>query len=73
MSEDKKTIVKMAHIYTQEGRWDKAINEYKKLLKLDPEDFNTYSVLGDAYVKKGELQPTFDAYLVCSDAYVRLG
>jgi tetratricopeptide (TPR) repeat protein len=63
----------MAHIYTQEGRWDKAINEYKKLLKLDPEDFNTYSVLGDAYVKKGELQPAFDAYLVCSDAYVRLG
>jgi tetratricopeptide (TPR) repeat protein len=73
VSEDKKTIVKMAHIYTQEGRWDKAVNEYKKLLKLDPEDFNTYSVLGDAYVKKGELQPAFDAYLVCSDAYVRLG
>jgi tetratricopeptide (TPR) repeat protein len=73
VSEDKKTIVKMAHIYTQEGRWDKAVSEYKKLLKLDPEDFNTYSVLGDAYLKKGELQPAFDAYLVCSDAYVRLG
>ncbi|MFI5355362.1 MAG: tetratricopeptide repeat protein, partial [Desulfobaccales bacterium] len=73
MSEDKKTIVKMAHIYSQEGRWDKAIAEYKKLIKLDPEDFNSYSMLGDVFVKKGELQPAFDAYLVCSDAYIRLG
>ena len=73
MSEDKKTIVKMAHIYSQEGRWDKAIAEYKKLIKIDPEDFNSYSMLGDVFVKKGELQPAFDAYLVCSDAYIRLG
>lgn len=63
----------MAHIYSQEGRWDKAIAEYKKLIKLDPEDYNSYSMIGDVYVKKGELQPAFDAYLVCSDAYIRLG
>jgi tetratricopeptide (TPR) repeat protein len=73
VSEDKKTIVKMAHIYSQEGRWDKAIAEYKKLIKLDPEDYNSYSMIGDVYVKKAELQPAFDAYLVCSDAYIRLG
>jgi tetratricopeptide (TPR) repeat protein len=73
VSEDKKTIVKMAHIYSQEGRWDKAIAEYKKLIKLDPEDFNSFSMLGDVLVKKGELQPAFDAYFVCSDAYIRLG
>lgn len=73
MSEDKKTIVKMAHIYSQEGRWDKAIAEYKKLIKLDPEDYNSYSMIGDVYVKKGETQPAFDAYLVCSEAYIRLG
>ena len=63
----------MAHIYSQEGRWDKAIAEYKKLIKLDPEDFNSFSMLGDVLVKKGELQPAFDAYFVCSDAYIRLG
>jgi tetratricopeptide (TPR) repeat protein len=40
---------------------------------LDPEDFNSYSMLGDVFVKKGELAPAFDAYLVCSDAYIRLG
>jgi len=71
--EDKKTIVKMAHIYAQEGRWDKAIAEYKKLIDIDPEDFNSYAMLGDVYVKKGEVQPAFDAYLSCSEAYIRLG
>ena len=73
MPEDKKTIVKMAHIYTQEGRWDKAISEYKKLIDLEPEDFNSYAMLGDVYVKKSDFQAAFDAYLICSDAYLRLG
>jgi tetratricopeptide (TPR) repeat protein len=35
----------MAYIYFQEGRWDKAIEEYKKLLALDPEDINTHNML----------------------------
>lgn len=73
MPEDKKTIVKMAHIYTQEGRWDKAIAEYKKLIDLEPEDFNSYLMLGDVYIKKNDFQAAFDAYLICSDAYLRLG
>lgn len=73
MSEDKKTVVKMAYIYSQEGRWDKAIAEYKKLIKLDPEDFNAQNMLGDVYVKKGEHQPAYDYYMVAAEAYNRLG
>lgn len=73
MPEDKKTIVKMAQMFSQEGRWDKAIAEYKKLIEIEPEDFSSYSLMGDVYVKKGDLQPAFDAYLLCSDAYLRLG
>jgi tetratricopeptide (TPR) repeat protein len=73
VSEDKKTVVKMAYIYSQEGRWDKAIAEYKKLIKLDPEDFNAQNMLGDVYVKKGEHQPAYDVYMVAADAYNRLG
>jgi tetratricopeptide (TPR) repeat protein len=73
VSEDKKTVVKMAYIYSQEGRWDKAIAEYKKLIKLDPEDFNAQNMLGDVYVKKGEQQPAYDYYMVAAEAYNRLG
>jgi tetratricopeptide (TPR) repeat protein len=60
---DKKNIVKMAYIYFQEGRWDKAIEEYKKLLKLDPDDINTHNMLGDVYVKKGSLREAYDEYV----------
>ena len=41
INDDKKNIVKLAYLYFQEGRWDKAIEEYQKLLSLDPEDINT--------------------------------
>ena len=61
-SGDKKNIVKMAYIYFQEGRWDKAIEEYKKLIALDPEDINTHNMLGDVYVKKGSTREAFEEY-----------
>jgi tetratricopeptide (TPR) repeat protein len=59
---DKKNIVKMAYIYFQEGRWDKAVEEYKKLLTLDPEDINTHNMLGDVYVKKGAFREAYEEY-----------
>ena len=63
---DKKNIVKMAYIYFQEGRWDKAIEEYKKLIALDPEDINTHNMLGDVYVKKGASREAFEEYMKVS-------
>jgi tetratricopeptide (TPR) repeat protein len=70
---DKKNIVKMAYIYFQEGRWDKAIEEYKKLIVLDPEDVNTHNMLGDVYVKKGSASEAFDAYSKVSADYSTRG
>ncbi len=63
---DKKNIVKMAYIYFQEGRWDKAIEEYKKLIALDPDDINTHNMLGDVYVKKGAPREAFEEYIKVS-------
>src|SRR3954470_12527260 len=73
VSEDKKTIVKMAYIYAQEGRWDKAIAEYRKLIALDPADGSGYALLGDAYAKKGSVQEAFDTYVQAADAHSRQG
>lgn len=66
---DKKNIVKMAYIYFQEGRWDKAIEEYKKLIALDPDDVNTHNMLGDVYVKKGAVREAFDEYIKVSSDF----
>jgi tetratricopeptide (TPR) repeat protein len=73
VAEDKKTIIKMAYIYSQEGRWDKAIAEYKKLLLLDPTDYNVHTMLGDAHAKKGAPQEAFNEYQVATEAYNKQG
>ena len=52
-SGDKKNIVKMAYIYFQEGRWDKAIEEYKKAVKLHPRLADVHTKLGIALRNKG--------------------
>ena len=70
---DKKNIVKMAYIYFQEGRWDKAIEEYRKLIVLDPEDINTHNMLGDVYVKKGASREAFEEYIKVSTDFSSRG
>lgn len=59
---DKKNIVKLAYLYFQEGRWDNAIEEYQKLLELDPEDMNIHNMLGDVYVKKNAAAQAYNEY-----------
>jgi tetratricopeptide (TPR) repeat protein len=59
---DKKNIVKLAYLYFQEGRWDNAVEEYKKLLDIDPEDTNIHNMLGDVYVKKNDAMSAYGEY-----------
>src|SRR5260221_13228387 len=70
---DKKNIVKMAYIYFQEGRWDKAIEEYKKIIALDPEDINYHNMMGDVYVKKGSMREAYDEYIKVSAEFSTRG
>ena len=73
MSEDKNIIVKMAYLYVQSGEWYKAIEEYKKLLAMDPEDAHVFNMMGDAYAKKEDDQDSFDAYMTARGIYSKQG
>ena len=73
MSEDKAMIVKMAFLYVQSGEWYKAIEEYKKLLALDPDDPHVYNMMGDAYAKKQDDKDAFQAYLKSNELYAKAG
>lgn len=73
MSEDKNLIVKMAYLYVQGGEWYKAIEEYKKLLALDPEDAHVFNMMGDAFAKKQDDQDSFDAYMTARALYSKQG
>ena len=72
-AESKKNIVKSAMIYSQEGKWKKAITEYKKLLTLDPTDYNVHNMLGDAYAKKGDDELAYSEYMTAAEAYLKQG
>jgi tetratricopeptide (TPR) repeat protein len=73
MSEDKSLIVKMAFLYYQSGEWYKAIEEYKKLLSMDPEDAHVHNMMGDAYAKKKDDADAFRAYLKSKEIYEKQG
>jgi tetratricopeptide (TPR) repeat protein len=63
----------MAFVYAQEGAWYKAIEEYKKLLSLDPQDAHVLGQMGDAYAKQKDDLEAFDAFLKAKEVYERRG
>jgi tetratricopeptide (TPR) repeat protein len=52
--EEKRVIVKVAYNYFQSSKWDRALDEYKKLLTIDPMDFLVYNMMAECYIRKGE-------------------
>jgi tetratricopeptide (TPR) repeat protein len=68
-NDEKSTMVKMAMIYSQNEEWYKAIEEYKKLLTLEPENAHIFNVMGDAFFKKGDDQDAMDCYLKSKHLY----
>lgn len=73
MAEDKAMIVKMAFLYVQSGEWYKAIEEYKKLIAMDPEDAHVFNMMGDAFAKKKDDTDALQSYLRSKEIYERQG
>ncbi|MFQ5963146.1 MAG: tetratricopeptide repeat protein [Candidatus Scalinduaceae bacterium] len=67
-------------LYYNKGMLDKAIEEFKEVIEIDPEDVNAYYNLGNAYVDKGMFNEAISAYKRAIeinpefiDAYLNLG
>jgi tetratricopeptide (TPR) repeat protein len=71
--EEKRNLIKSAFIYSQEGKWSKAIEAYEKLVEMDPEDYNAFNALGEMYSKRGLFLEAFDKYLKAAGGYERQG
>jgi hypothetical protein len=54
MSVDKRHLLKSAYNYTQAGQWDRALEEYRKVTRLFPDDANIHSMIADLLAKKGD-------------------
>jgi tetratricopeptide (TPR) repeat protein len=69
MAFDKRKALQTALVYTQQGRWDKAINEYQAILKSDPADLSVYNMLGDLYARIGNKEGAISYYLKLGELY----
>lgn len=69
MSDEKQMIVKLAFVYTQNGEWYKAIEEYRKILALEPQNASMYNSIGDCYARKGDDQDALDSYWKARELY----
>jgi tetratricopeptide (TPR) repeat protein len=67
MALDKNAITKEAQKFASKGQFDKAIAEWKKLLKETPKDPNIYNTIGDLCLKKDAKPEAVDAYRRAAD------
>jgi tetratricopeptide (TPR) repeat protein len=62
-NEEKRITVKVAYNYFQSGNWDRALEEYKKLIAIDPMDFLVHNMLAEIYSRKGDKTEAIREYL----------
>lgn len=67
MASDKNSITKEAQKFAAKGQFNKAIAEWKKLLKETPNDPNIYNTIGDLCLKKDAKNDAVDAYTKAAD------
>lgn len=73
MAVDKNKITAAAQKYTARGQLEKAIAEYRKLVKEDPNDIRTWLKMGDLYTRMGARKEATETYLRVADHYKKSG
>ena len=67
MAIDKNAVIKEAQKFAAKGQFDKAIAEWKKLVKESPNDANIFNTIGDLCLKKEAKADAVDAYKKAAD------
>jgi pilus assembly protein FimV len=67
MAIDKNAIAKEAQKYAAKGQFDKAIAEWKKVVKETPNDPNLFNTIGDLCLKKDSKTEAVEAYKRAGD------
>lgn len=73
MSFNKTKVLEDIQKYIQKGQIDKAIEEYERILRIDPKDFKLRQKLGDLYLRKGKKNEAINQYLNVADIYIKDG
>jgi tetratricopeptide (TPR) repeat protein len=70
---DKKTLIKTAYLHFRDGQWDHAIEQYLKLLELDPSDVLALNMLGDVYARQGRVTESLQYYRQAVQVFTQQG
>jgi tetratricopeptide (TPR) repeat protein len=63
----------VAHHYSKEGFYAKAIAAYKKITKIDPRNNSVYFMLADLYIKEGLLNDARESLIIAAQNYMDSG
>jgi tetratricopeptide (TPR) repeat protein len=61
--EDLDAYIELGRAYQQLRRWGKALNNYEKVLQLDPQNITASTLIGNVYSSKGSLHIALEYYL----------
>ncbi|MGH7286959.1 MAG: tetratricopeptide repeat protein, partial [Myxococcota bacterium] len=73
MAINKRKILESAQKNLQRGAVDKALEDYRTLLKADPHDSNVLLKVGDLYLKQGKRDEAMNAYVRVAQQFTREG
>jgi pilus assembly protein FimV len=73
VSLDRTKILDQAQKHLQKGALDKAIVEYQKLVKDDPQDVRTWLKIGDLFTRLGSTREAVDTYGRVAETYAQQG
>ena len=67
MAVDRNTVTREAQKFASKGQFDKAIAEWRKLVKETPDDPNIFNTIGDLCLKKNAKTDAVEAYKRAAD------
>jgi len=70
---DKASIRESAALRSSQGKWDKALEDYRTLSKLEPKDLRLRLKIGECLGKLGKKSEAIDAYKEVAARYARDG
>ncbi len=67
----KESIIESAEKLIAEGKYDKAIKEYERLIQEDPADMRARLKVGDLYAKKKDIPSALKIYKTVAETYAK--
>ncbi len=66
---NKEKLLELAKTYADQGKLDRAIQEYHKVLQMDPKDLRLKLRIAELYVKSKKMNEAIQAYQEVANSY----